>query len=324
MASHYERALGAWLGQLSGDALGSQVEFLSAAELREQYPQGLVAMHASPVWKTLAGQPTDDSELAMELAWALIESGAEPNLDRVAQHYMRWIQSGPFDAGWTTSQALTGSYDGEDAPSQVVMQRANRDSQANGALMRQSPLAIWGSVGRQAAAAAFATKDALLTHPHPVCQDSSRVFVLVLSQIIADGLRPEEAYQYALEVQRRWGSEAMVLDALEKAWNQPPPISPHTGHVILALHNAFYQLIHQRSLQKVIVESVMVGGDTDTNAAIAGALAGGVYGARQIPRPWRIALDQCRPDQQSPRPRPERYWPGEYEVLVHQLLETAG
>lgn len=42
----------------------------------------------------------------------------------------------------------------------------------------------------------------------------------------------------------------------------------------IAFQNAFFRLLHSSTLECGIVESVRAGGDTDTNAAIAGALLG--------------------------------------------------
>ena len=56
----------------------------------------------------------------------------------------------------------------------------------------------------------------------------------------------------------------------------------------------------------------MRGGDTDTNAAIAGALLGAVYGRQAIPKQWVEKLLTCRPEsgQANVRhPRPECFWP---------------
>ncbi|HEX6608833.1 MAG TPA: ADP-ribosylglycohydrolase family protein, partial [Chloroflexia bacterium] len=64
-------------------------------------------------------------------------------------------------------------------------------------------------------------------------------------------------------------------------------------------------------------------GDTDTNAAIAGALLGAIYGAGTVPDQWRAVLLDCRPAQGAPgvhRPRPEMYWPVDALDLAGQLL----
>jgi ADP-ribosylglycohydrolase len=49
------RAQGCLLGQLAGDALGSMVEFQTAAAIRRRYPQGLHVIGPSPVHGTIAG-----------------------------------------------------------------------------------------------------------------------------------------------------------------------------------------------------------------------------------------------------------------------------
>ena len=81
------------------------------------------------VWDTLAGQPTDDSEMALALARSLIRNG-EFSLNDIRAAYVRWYESGPFDIGHTTRCGLAG--------------RPMTDSQGNGALMRISPLGIFG------------------------------------------------------------------------------------------------------------------------------------------------------------------------------------
>jgi ADP-ribosylglycohydrolase len=62
-AAQLDRAQGCLLGQLAGDALGSLVEFETAAQIRRNHPNGVRDMDVSPVWGTLPGQPTDDSLL---------------------------------------------------------------------------------------------------------------------------------------------------------------------------------------------------------------------------------------------------------------------
>ena len=55
------------------------------------------------------------------------------------------------------------------------------------------------------------------------------------------------------------------------------------GWVKIAFQNAFYQLTHAADLEEGVVDTVMRGGDTDTNAAIAGGLLGAVYGEGAVP-----------------------------------------
>lgn len=128
--SRLSRAQGCLLGQLAGDALGSLVEFQTLDAIRYRYPGGIREMADGGPWNSLAGQPTDDSEMALLLARMLIKKrGYEPKT--ALAEYKFWLSSKPFDCGRTISASL------QDNP--------NPSSQANGALMRISPLGIFGA-----------------------------------------------------------------------------------------------------------------------------------------------------------------------------------
>ena len=82
------------------------------------------------------------------------------------------------------------------------------------------------------------------------------------------------------------------------------------GWVLIALQNAFFDLLHATSLEDGVIGSVARGGDTDTNAAIAGALLGAAHGRNAVPLQWRRMILTCRADPQCARaPRPREYWP---------------
>ena len=70
------RAQGCLLGQLAGDALGSLVEFQSPADIQRSYPGGVQELTDGGTWNTIAGQPTDDSEMALLLAQILVKNGS--------------------------------------------------------------------------------------------------------------------------------------------------------------------------------------------------------------------------------------------------------
>ena len=182
------RAQGCLLGQLAGDSLGGLVEFSSAAKIKSKYPTGLRELTDGGHWGILAGQPTDDSELALMLARSIVQAkGYDPAAALDA--YLHWYDSPPFDIGGTTSSALRGAKHGKTPQERLAgaKQHASTSSQANGSLMRISPLAIFGA-GNPAAAADWARADSSLTHPHQVCQDSCAVFVAAIATAIATGL----------------------------------------------------------------------------------------------------------------------------------------
>jgi ADP-ribosylglycohydrolase len=333
------RAQGCLLGQLAGDALGSLVEFERPEWIARRFPDGPRRLVDGGTWDTLAGQPTDDSELALMLARSLLARGGFDR-EAVASAYATWyhgwdgnLESGrerwrrPFDLGSTTRQALSGitaelvrTGRGADAAEAA----ASRASQANGALMRASPLGIWGWNREPAEVAEAARADARLTHPHPVCQDASAVFVVAIAHAIRAGGEPSAVYDHALSWARANGGDAAVVAALEGAASEAPADFTHQqGWVLLALQNAFYRLLHAESVEAAVVETVRQGGDTDTNAAICGALLGAVYGRRAVPDHWQRLVLTCRPMpgyDHIRKPRPAQFWPADAMVLAERLL----
>ena len=292
------RAQGSLLGQFAGDALGGLVEFESGAALRRKYPSGVRVLVDGGHWNTLGGQPTDDSEMALSLARSILNHGAyDP--EAAAQAYGWWYESHPFDIGGTTSAAVSkaaAAVRAGQSAAEFASRAARQDSQANGALMRVSPLGILGAAAEEGKAGEWAQQDALLTHPNPVCQHANRVYAEALAFAIRTGSGVEQVYLFALETADRVESPDSLVDALRKAGSKAPgDYSTQMGWVLIAFQNAFWQLLHATNMEEGIVGTVMAGGDTDTNAAIAGALLGAVHGREAIPMHWMDRVLSCRP-----------------------------
>jgi ADP-ribosylglycohydrolase/fructose-1,6-bisphosphatase/inositol monophosphatase family enzyme len=336
------RAQGCLLGQLAGDALGALVEFSSQDRIAAHYPDGGPRKLASGGPHSIAaGQPTDDSELALVLARSLIvRAGFEQ--EAVARAYAGWYHGWthwdeprscdhswcrPFDVGGTTSRAL-GAIRASDVLAGRAAQRAcaaaDQHSQANGALMRISPLGIWGALRDPAVVARAARDDARLTHPHQVCQTASAVFAVTLAAAIRERLNPEQTHAYAADWLRQHDPDSEVVGALKAARRAPPAdYFTQQGWVQVALQNAFHQLLRASTIEDGVVATVRKGGDTDTNAAICGALLGAVHGREAIPVQWQGQVLSCRPMPGFPdvqQPRPAIYWPTDALVLAERLL----
>lgn len=301
------RAQGCLLGQVAGDSLGSLVEFRSAAEIAQRSPDGPRRLADGGTWNTLAGQPTDDSEMALALARTIAAAGGYDAAQALAG-YREWRGSSPFDIGATVRAALDGD--------------PQAASQANGSLMRISPLAVYASGLPAARAAELARLDSALTHPNPVCGDAAAAFVVAAAHALGQGKGPQAAYQAALEWARAAAAHPSVLERLEAAGREPPRCDgAHQGFVLIALQNAFFELLHARSLEEGVVRTVRRGGDTDTNAAIAGALLGATHGRDAVPDQWRAMVLSCRAHPlRSSRPRPPAYWPTDVLELAELLL----
>jgi ADP-ribosyl-[dinitrogen reductase] hydrolase len=303
------RARGCLLGQFAGDSLGSLVEFLGPGEIRRRYPAGVRDLAGGGTWNTVAGQPTDDSEMALALARSLVREGRF-DVAAVREAYLRWYHSHPFDIGGTISAGLAG--------------RLNPQSQANGSLMRISPLGIFAARFDRGVAAGWARADAALTHPHPVCGDAAALYTVAIATAVADQVEPEGLYRIIRSRAEDEGMAPALMAVIDAAGEAPPAEFVHqAGWVLIAFHNALYQLLHAPNLEEGVVDTVMRGGDTDTNAAIAGALLGAVHGAEAIPARWREAVLACRPEAGTPgvhHPRPREYWPVDALELAAALL----
>ncbi len=336
------RAQGCLLGQLAGDSLGALVEFQSATTIARSYPNGGPSELADGgPHRIMAGQPTDDSELALLLARSLVRrKGFDANdvASLYASWYHGWLhQEGPescshpgcrpFDVGNTTAQAL-GSVQPRNMTERncaaVCRSSASTTSQANGALMRVSPIGIWGWQRPPLEVDEAARSDASLTHPHPVCQAASGLFAATIAHTIADGGTPQEVYTWTLSWAQQRGVPEPVMNALGKAAKSPPDDYMHQqGWVLIALQNAFYRLLHAPGAAEGVVQTVRSGGDTDTNGAICGALLGAVYGREAWPEQWRAMILSCRPMHgvtPTRQPRPAALWPADALQLAERLL----
>lgn len=305
-----KRAQGCLMGQLAGDALGSQVEGMTPAAIRKEYPGGVLEMTGGGPWNILPGQPTDDSEMALALARTLMKKGGYHE-KAALRAYRSWFRSNPFDIGLTIFSALSGT--------------PKPESQGNGALMRISPLGIFGARHDDFESLAVrAMKDAALTHPHIVCREINALFVIGLAHAIRSGCAPEAVY----ETMFRWAVEhefqPVIIAVLRMAADQPPKdYLTKAGWVLISFHNALWRLLHSSSFEEGVAGTVMEGGDADTSGAICGALLGAAHGIDAIPEQWTKTVLECRPAVWKlwiRHARPRRYWPVDGLVLAEKLL----
>ena len=91
------------------------------------------------------------------------------------------------------------------------------------------------------------------------------------------------------------------------------------GWVLLALHLTLYHWLHTDDFETALTETIALGADSDTTAAIVGALLGAQQGEARLPTSWVQAVASCRPNDlaRTHYPRPERYWPA--HALEHLL-----
>lgn len=212
----------------------------------------------------LGGTP-GESGMALELARSLVRSGGyDPS--EVHDAYVRWADSEPSGIGGATGAALREG--------QLLS-----DSQADGALLRVSPIAVAYS-GDPEEAGHMALLDAAMTHPHPRCLSINQLFASVLAATVAQGWGPERTYA---EFLRNCDPELRGL--VEAAAQAPPELD---GWVDTTFHNALFELLNGGGFEESLIRTL----DRGADAAVVGALLGGVHGASAIPQRWIDAVPE--------------------------------
>lgn len=306
-----------------GDSLGALVEFQPPEEIARRYPDGVRELQDGGVWDTLAGQPTDDSELALALARTLANR-SDYDAEAVAGAYGGWYSSHPFDIGTTTQAAMSAAAHAAAGKAEAARKAARRDSQSNGSLMRVSPIGVWAR--DPDIAARIAWQDSELSHPHPACVAACAAYSAAIAAGIAGADRVDMLATAARIAEGHRATAPAIAAALDaaRAGHRPESYIRNMGHVAIAFQNAFYHLAHTRDLEAALIDTIARGGDTDTNAAIARALLGAAEGRRAIPARWTTVILGCRPIKAigARRPRPPDYWPDDIVALAEALLIT--
>ncbi len=312
------------LGACIGDAAGGVLEFMRRCPTETEVAAALQMPGGGP-HQLAPGQITDDGELTLALFSALnktVPSKENFPVYEIVQAYAAWLKSNPFDVGNTCYNAFREAdmlINGETACVDDFLMRVrehNKNSEANGALMRATAIAAWvapvADVGADIAAI-MARVDAQLSHPNQICQDCNAVYVYACVQLLR-GLPPADVWtkvgKYAIEnVQNtnvlRWlFNDSQDITRLE--------VHKQAGHVRWAFTLAMHFLQNPTvGFADALKITLAKGGDTDTNAAIVG----GLVGCYQSLSPTMVsAVVACTPD------RPATYVPSTYaEILTKNV-----
>jgi ADP-ribosylglycohydrolase len=93
----------------------------------------------------------------------------------------------------------------------------------------------------------------------------------------------------------------LLREDLERSKDADPGlgrrVSTHAGYVGVAFRLAFHALLHAKTFDRALLDVVSLGGDADTNGAIAGALLGSFFGEKAIRADWRAKVEgACKGD----------------------------
>jgi ADP-ribosylglycohydrolase len=113
------------------------------------------------------------------------------------------------------------------------------------------------------------------------CCATNAAYVLAIRHLMLNPGDSHGAVQTAQSYLVGQGSEA--AEWMEEAIDgNLPPAHPQAGYVRLAFTYAFYHLARGSSLRSSLAETLLLGGDTDTNACIVGGLIGAYRGSNKL------------------------------------------
>ena len=291
-----DRAIGALLGTACGDALGVPYEF--AERLPQDREPEMVGGGLGPY---APGEYSDDTQMAVCVAEALRDHDdpcSPEALEQTARAFSSWMREGASDIGVQTARVLRATEKdlAEGVGAAEAMTRRSDEMYAsgercagNGSLMRTAPLAL-AHLHDPIGLADSASRYSHLTHGDPLAAQACVLWCEAVRHAIVhgtyDGVR---AGLDLLESKARLDWDRWLTEAEQ---NPPETFAPN-GFVVPALQAAWSSIVHnpvgESSPERYtapVMAAVRVGDDTDTVAAIAGALVGARWGSGAIPAPY--------------------------------------
>ena len=238
-------------GQAVADALGVPYEFRARGTFRCADMVGH-GSHNQP-----AGTWSDDTSMALAICDSYRELGYI-DVDDIRGRFVRWYREGAytvdglFDIGNATRAAL-----------ECGRGLAGERDNGNGSLMRTVPLAFTDASDDEVRAVSA------ITHAHPTSTEACVAMVHVARELIAGASPADVAGDVAARPVDKIGSSGFVRHTFDAA---------------------LWCLANTSSYAECALAAVNLGDDTDTTAAVAGALAGIVYGIEGIPAEWLDTL----------------------------------
>ncbi len=270
-----DRAVAAYLGLAIGDALGATVEFMTPREIAAQY-----RVHDSirgGGWLRLKpGQVTDDTAMSLALGSSILAQGKVDAL-AAAQAFDNWMRGKPVDIGNTVRRnllqfRLTGK---PEAP------YSDNDA-GNGAAMRVLPVALATFGQTEDGVRRACRAQAHVTHNCAISDAACECLVFMMQDAFRGADKNHLLHGHA---------HPLVARHPEFKFRNIRQIGNPSGYIVDTLQAVFQSFFDTENFRDCLIATVNRGGDADTTAAIAGMLAGALYGLEDIPEAWLKTLD---------------------------------
>ena len=284
------------IGHAIGDAMGVPTEFCFREKL---LANPVTSMTGFGSHRVPAGTWSDDTSMEIATMDAYINNGYW-NYDDIMLNFGDWINDARFtandfnfDVGRTCLTAIR-NYISHGTP---ALESGLNDylSNGNGSLMRILPVALY-SYSKDLSdpeIIKLVNDVSSLTHRHDISKLGCYIYVKYVIYLLK-GLSKEEAYE---EIKKCDYSsyEKESIDVYERILkNNIKEYSiddiSSSGYIVDTLECALWILLNSKSYRDTIIASTNIGNDTDTIGAVAGGMAGIIYGIDSIPEDWLNTL----------------------------------
>jgi poly(ADP-ribose) glycohydrolase ARH3 len=268
---------GCLLGLAVGDALGGKFEAQTADAIRARFASAehLIAYPQEEIWYT------DDTQMAIGVGEALIERGEIVEEALCRAFVANYVPGRGYGRG--ARAVLEAMEDGRDYR-RVAEQYFPGGSFGNGAAMRVAPVGLLFRDDRRRLWDQ-ARRSALPTHTHPLGIAGAQLLAAAVA--LCSGMERFDRTAFFAELLGACESAEYRAKLEEAAGVRAPAELAGLGNRIEALHSvptaiASFALAPE-SFETTIANVIFLGGDTDTLAAMAGALSGAYVGVGRLP-----------------------------------------
>ena len=313
----YDKILGCLTGAAIGDAMGAPTEGLSKQEIENIYGkriEGFIQEKDNAYcYGNFLGEITDDASQMYEMAKAVADCDGNLTVDAAAKALVRWSESYPKyyprNAGATTSQVIEQLKNGEDPIKLGLIGKKCGRGTTNGAAMRVAGAGLT-SVGDLEKAIqnattmcrpshgtqhAFSGASAIACGIAEALKDDSTTISIVKACVYGAKKGEEIGIKTARKAEglrvinliKTAAAEALLADSMIDAENRLDENIGADGSIQASIGLSIgLFLASDGDYKNVILSCANIGGDSDTNACIAGMLAGAFCGYDKLPQEW--------------------------------------
>lgn len=286
---------GALLGTMVGDALGMPVEGVSGSVIRARYDLVTEMLPA----RLGRGTYTDDTEMMIGLAEALLDTPGRLDPDRVAARFSENYNPNRGYGG-NAQKILSAIREGMSWREATAAHSLPGGSFANGAAMRVAPVALAFYQDAKATVQAAAQQAEITGHTHPIGRIGACLQAIAIRWAIVCSSQGAELDAMSFLKNLKLAGPKQFVDALawiaENLAASPDEAAHHLGtgaEASCSVSAALWAVLScPQDAEEAIVRAVNLGGDADTIGAMAGAVAGAFHGAEALPQRWTQALEE--------------------------------